>query len=377
MKLLFLSLSAGGGHAKAAESLVEYIESNNHDVQTLVIDTLKYINPMINKLVVGSYLSALKNTPKIYEKLYEIAENSDNLTDGNNPINRILSEKLRKLINDYYPDIIICTHPFPTQMVSDLKRRGKINFKIMSIVTDFIAHPIWLYPEVDFYIIADEGMKYDLISKGISPDVIYPYGIPVSSRFSVNYNRNQVRKHFGLKNMTTVLLMGGSLGFGDIEDVFLDLINSSLELQVVVVTGSNHKLKEEIEKYVDISSKPIKILSYTNQIPELMSVSDFIVTKPGGLTISEALVKNLPIILISPIPGQEEKNARFLLNMGAAVRIYEKDNIDIILKQLINNPKRLSHMIEMSKILGKPNAGKDIAQLINNKTDEKNGLVTI
>jgi processive 1,2-diacylglycerol beta-glucosyltransferase len=365
MNILFLSVSAGGGHMKAAEALKSYIEEKYPESRTMVLDSLKYINPILDKLIIGSYINTLKTTPKIYGKLYEIAETGDNLSEVSQNVNKILSYKIKRLIREFIPDLVVCTHPFPLQMATNLKKQGKIKTKIAAVLTDFIPHPFWLHDEVDAYIVAHSGMKFEMINKGIKEEIIYPLGIPVSKNFTQPLDKSQMRKELDLKDIPTVLIMGGSLGFGQMKDTFLTFLNTPKVLQLVVVTGKNTKLMRQVKKYSALSPKSVKIFGYTDKISELMSASDLIVTKPGGLTVSESLIKQLPMILISPIPGQEENNARFLQNSGVAARIYPKQNVEEVLYQLLDNPLRIRHMKEMAQHLARPNACEDIVKLFN------------
>ncbi|MGE5472933.1 MAG: MGDG synthase family glycosyltransferase [Ignavibacteriales bacterium] len=364
MNILFLSVSAGGGHMKAAEALKAYVEESFEGSKTILLDTLKYINPIINKLVIGGYLSTVQITPKLYGRLYDLAEAGENISEVSQIINRIISYKIKRLIRQFVPDVIVCTHPFTSQMVAKLKNQTNIHPKVVTILTDFIPHSFWLHDGVDAYIVAHPAMKYEMISKGIKEETIFPLGIPISKKFLEPLNKSEARNNLGLANKTTILLMGGSLGFGDIKEVFTGLAESRRDLQLIVVAGQNKELYKKIRKYSNRVDKVIKVFGYTDKIPELMSASDLLVSKPGGMTISEALVKKLPMVLISPIPGQEEKNARYLLNGGAAARLYPKQNIEEILYQVLDMPVRYNHMKEMCGHLAHPNACQDIGKLL-------------
>lgn len=364
MDVLFLSVSTGGGHLKAAQALKERIAQLYPLSRTLIVDTLKHVNPFIDKLIIGSYLKALKNSPQIYGKLYDISESGENIYDLSKTVNRILSFRIKRLIYDFDPSVIVCTHPFPLQMVVNLKLMHKVTIPTVAVITDYTAHSFWLHDNVDAYVVANNHMKYEMIDRGIFGDIIFPYGIPVSSDFLQRKNRLTLIKELGLDNKLTVLFMGGSLGYGEIKNNFLSILHCKKDLQIVVVTGSNTKLKGQLEACACGSSKKVLILSYTNRIADLMDISDFIITKPGGMTISEALVKELPIFLISPIPGQEERNAQYLVNNGAAVRIFDNDKLDNILLQIMDNTLRIRHMKEMAKHLAHPNATEDVIGLL-------------
>ncbi len=361
MKVLFLSVSVGGGHDKAAQNLKRYIETNYKDMHCLVMDALKEINPLIDKVVVGSYLGTLKASPKLYGKLYSFADTTNSVNDFSRQVNKLLSIKLHKLLKKFNPDVIVCTHPFPIEMWNILKNKRNIDIPTLAILTDYAPHSFWLYPNVDKYIIPHENLKYEMVEKGISEDRIASFGLPTDKIFCNPHSKSECLKILGLKDKPTILIMGGSLGFGNIETIFETLLPSLSDFQTIIVCGKNKKLYSKLEKY---NKGDVHILEFTNQIAYYMSVADILVTKPGGMTITEALNIGVPMALISPIPGHEEKNARFLLNQGAAISLSAEDSFIATLKQLIYNPTRLSNMKEMAKSLAKPNAQEDISELI-------------
>lgn len=365
MNILFLSVSIGAGHKKAAEALKEAVLNKYPNSKAVIIDTLKYISPIIDKVIVGGYLNTLKSTPQIYKKIYDISESRETVYGFSKSINNLMSFKLHKLITEYRPALIVCTHPFPLQMIANLKSKGKVSVPLAAVLTDFVIHPFWMHNEVNAYIVANEAMKYEMIKKGIKKDLIYPVGIPLSSKFIEKKLKNEVLEKLSFKeNIPTFLIMGGSLGFGKIKNIFISLLNLKNEVQIIVITGKNKKLKISLEAICKNRSN-IKILSFTNRVAEIMDISDFIITKPGGMTISEALVKKLPIIIISPIPGQEERNAHFLMNNGVAVNILENDDAELIISQLLDNPRRIAHMKEMAELLSKPNSSIDATNIFD------------
>ena len=368
MDILFLSVSAGGGHAKAAESIMNYVKKKYPDSRSLVVDTVKYISRILNKLVIGSYLNSLKSAPIIFEKIYNMAESGENLQDFSKTLNRLFSIKIGHLVKEFKPDAIICTHPFSLQMLSILKKRGKINVPVIGILTDFTYHPFWMYDYIDAYVVAHEYMKHEMVKKGIDSSIVYPYGLPVSNSFFISNDKTLLLKEFGLEDKLTVMLMGGSLGFGEVSSVYKTLLTNNIDLQVIVLTGRNSKLKKKLEAFTPNTDKKVLILGYTDRVSDLMQISDFLITKPGGMTIAEALIKEIPLIIMSPLPGQEQRNEQFIVNMGAAVTIEDTNNIDIVLYQIIENPIRIRHMKEMAKNLARPDAVKSIVNLVEKLT---------
>lgn len=373
MDILFLSISMGAGHMKAAEALKEYVESAWPGSRTMIVDTLKYANPIFDKLVVGGYLNTLKKTPQLYGKLYEIAGTGENINDLSKALNRMLSFKILQLIQDFNPSVIVCTHPFPMHMVSDLKEKSRIRTPIVAILTDMVVHSLWVHDNADAYIVANEYMKKELAGKGVPEETIHAFGIPVSPSFIRRSSRMELCRELGLQNRQTVLMMGGSLGFGEVQSTFVSLINASRDLQIIAITGTNEKLRKQLLDCCPEPKKHVHILGFTHRVADYMEVSDFIVTKPGGMTVSEALVKELPILIISPIPGQEEGNAHFLVNSGVAARLLPSDSIDSILSQIADNPLRLRHMKEMARFLARPDACSRIVSLLEDLTAKKAG----
>ncbi len=364
MKVLILYVSVGTGHMKAAEALKESIEKQFSGWSVDILDTLKYINPIVDKIVVGSYLGALKRSPGLYSRLYTASGTGTGIYDMSKALNRLLSFKLNSLINDYRPSAVVSTHPFPMQMLSSLKEKNKINIPTIAILTDYVVHSLCLDNGMDAFIVANDLMKTEMIARGIPGSIIFPYGIPVSPKFLTRVDKTKLKQELGLDNKFTVLVMGGGMGFGNIDSTMTSLLNCDIDLQIIAVTGTNQKLKNQLEQSAASSNKKVLILSYTDKINELMDISDLLITKPGGMTISEALVKGLPIFIISPIPGQEEGNASFLIRSGAANKIDDSAQLVSVLSQVANDPLTLKAMRENSKFLGKPHSANDIATLL-------------
>ncbi len=364
MKVLVLYVSVGTGHLKAAEALRESIEKQFYGWSVDVLDTLKYLNPIIDKVVVNSYLGTLKRSPKLYSKLYTASGKGTGIYDMSKAVNKLLAYRLKGLINDYKPSAIVCTHPFPMQMLSSLKEKNKLSIPTIAILTDHVVHSLWLDRGMDAFIVANEIMKAEMINRGIPSNIIFPYGMPVSPKFLTKVDRKSLLIELGLEDKFTVLVMGGGMGFGNIQSTMTSLLECNLDIQIIAVAGTNQKLKCQLDESVKNCSKKVLILSYTDRINELMDISDLLITKPGGMTVSEALVKGLPIFIISPIPGQEEGNANFLIRSGVASKIDNSSQLIDVLSQVASNPMALNTMRENSKFLGKPHSANDIATLL-------------
>ncbi|MDD2573576.1 MAG: glycosyltransferase [Bacillota bacterium] len=364
MDVLILSIAAGGGHMRAAQAVRDYMAKHNRNIGMEIVDWFKYINPVVDKVVIGSYMGTLKTSPALYGKLYDMAEKEEGLSDISLTINRLLALRMETLVAKNKPGIVLCTHPFPLEVVCYLKKKKGLDFQIISLLTDFSPHSFWLRDGVDYYIVPNEDLIYEMKWKGVREERIFPFGIPINERFTLQYDKKNVRKTLGLKNKTTLLLMGGSLGMGELKEVFTGLFGSSLDIQLIAVCGNNKKLKDSLEEVVSSSPGRGVIFGYTDEVPRLMAVSDLLITKPGGLTISEAMTMGLPIAIISPIPGQERRNARYLINSGMAVEFKRGDYLEGIISQLMASPVRLSHMREVAALKAKPGAAGDLCRFI-------------
>lgn len=280
--------------------------------------------------------------------------------------------KLKNLIKEKNPDLVISTHPFSSQMVSYLRRKGKIDCKLATILTDFAPHDQWLigHEYTDAFFVANNKMEEYLKNFGVEPSKIHVTGIPLSERFFQKFDKDKILSEFNLDKSKPVILFfgGGEFGLGKDRTVqILDaLIHNLPTTQIVAISGRNPKMNSAFKELVSTSNADdrVRVLDYTNQVPELMSISTIVVTKPGGLTTSESLASDLPLLVINPIPGQEEENAEFLEAHNVAVWLKKKDDPDTVIQELFSNPQKLKEMKQNSKLLAKKNSTKDICEII-------------
>lgn len=370
-KILIFYASYGGGHLNAAKSIKEYIDNNYNKCDTELIDCMKYINKPIEKITTAAYREMAKKIPWAWGKIYSDSQKGP-LAHITSRSNMIFAIKLLKLLREKKPDIVISTHPFGSQMCNYLKRKEKITCKIATIMTDFSPHDQWLvgHEYTDYFFVAHDKMKDYLKSKNISENKIFATGIPISSRFLKNYNKKEILDEFKLEeNKKTILFFGGGefgLGKTKTVQIFEDLVKNFDNIQIIAIAGKNEKMKLNFQNIVKNNNKEnsVKILEYTNKVPELMSISDLVVSKPGGLTTSESLASNLPMIIINPIPGQEEENAEFLEENGSGIWIRKHDSAYEIFKDLLSNYKKLETMKNNTKILEKKHSTENICKTI-------------
>lgn len=395
-KVLIMSASTGGGHNRAARAIEEELIKktvNGESIECKIVDSLKLVNTTMDKIISRGYEKSAIYTPNAYGRVYRLSESG--LVSKNefkdNMITTFMAKKFRKLLLDEKPDVIIGTHPFPMIALSTLKKQcshhaisntvfhSSLNDKfvsyfninqfptLISVLTDYTTHSTWIQNELDYYIVGHEYVKELLISEGVDSNKIKPLGIPVEKSFLQHRNRELVLSELGFdSSKLTVLLMGGSFGAGNIKETLEELININRDFQILVITGKNESLKEKLDKKLKLHNldKKVKVLGFTNKMNDILASIDVLVTKPGGLTTTEALLKDVPMIVPYYIPGQEEENLDFLCNCGSALRTTKKYSLSVLLKVLIDDSSRLEILKKNIKSIRKFNSSQNIANLV-------------
>lgn len=370
-KILIFYGSYGGGHLSAANNIKDYMEKNYGNCEIAMIDCIEYINKTINKITTTAYSEFSKHAHWIWKRIYSSSENGF-MSSFSNTFNQLMAKKLNQLIQEFNPDLIISTHPFSSQMCAILKQKKAINCLIATVMTDYIEHNQWfiLHEYIDFYFVAHNGMKESLIEKGVKGKKIFATGIPFSSRFLEEHDRNEIFKEYHLRPDKKTLLFfgGGAFGFGKkkLAVMLKTIIHHFPDLQIIAISGKNPKIKKCFDNIVEKNKCDdyVKVLSFTKEVHKLMQISDLVITKPGGLTTTESLVSSLPMIIINPIPGQEEENAAFVSQNGAGIWMKKGDHIEIILDKLLSSNEILSDMTKKANSLAKRNAIKDICNTL-------------
>lgn len=363
----------------AANAIKEYLREN--DCFAEVVDALEYINPILNKTVIETYEYIATKNPLIWKMLY----NSSNKKPFNKLINIITSfigKKLIPLIRERNPDIIITTHPFTTEMISNLKSESKVSVPFICVMTDYAPHRTWINEKVDAYIVANSNMIDPMVEMGVDPEKIYPFGIPVDDAFFSKMDKRKVLDELGFEqNIPVILIMAGSYGLANIEKIYSQLREIESKFQIIIITGKNKKLYDRMQKVLsnkhhskrhlilsklsNLTSKfnkskikifkkiinkkkqypkKTKIIYFTNEVNKYMLISDLIITKPGGLTVSESLASGLPMALYDAIPGQEEENEEFLVSNNMAIKLNTRESIKEQITHLLENPKILNSL---------------------------------
>lgn len=370
-KILIFYASYGGGHLSAANSIKDCLVSNYENIDVELIDCMKYINKPIEKITTTAYNEMAKKAPWAWGKIYSDSQKGP-LAHITTRSNQVFAIKLLRLLREKKPDLIISTHPFGSQMCSYLKRKGKITSKIATILTDFAPHDQWLVGSdyTDYFFVAHNKMKEYLISKNIPENKVFATGIPISNKFLETFNTSKILNSLGLKeNLKTILFFaGGKFGLGKSRtlEIFNTLVNDFNNIQVIAISGKNKKMYEEFNQIVKIANKTdfIKVFEFVNNVPELMAISDIVITKPGGLTTTESLVSGLPMIIINPIPGQEEENAQFLEHSNVGIWLKKQMNIAETISNFLSDDEKLKEMKENTKKISNRNSTKDICTIL-------------
>ena len=358
MKILILSITAGQGHHQAGLAISTYFENRGHSVVHL--DCYEYLSPAVKEFISNGYLMSTKYSPTLYGRFYRLAEKMDSMEQANfisKITNTIFRKKMSAFIDTTAPDAIICTHVFAAVLLSHLKEKG-LSLPTYGVITDFTIHPYWESTELDYYVVANEFLIPAALNKKIKKESIIPIGIPIFEKFAHKIPPEVARKRLEIENKNTILIMGGSMGFGNMIKTLNKLDKLEEDFQLITVCGNNLKLKENIDKLE--SDHKIYNFGYVSNVDLLMDASDCIITKPGGLTTSEALAKELPIIISKPIPGQEERNVEFLLNFGCGMKISKPIPAIEIISQLFLDKRKKEAVINNIKIIRKPNSVEDL-----------------
>ena len=363
MKILIFTASTGGGHKRAAAAIEQKIKSLSTETEVKVVDAMKAIGKVYDKTVCGGYHFMATKIPKVYGKCYKITDRKTLMYKAVMRSNTMMSNKLLDTINEFSPDIVIICHPFVTTMISKLIRQGKTNVKAISIITDYDAHRTYIVPNIEAYVLAEPQMCDKLINEyGVNKDLIHPLGIPIFDRFTEPFSKEEICKREGLDpELATVLLMAGSFGVTSVLEFYKQLAQKGKNMQFIVITGRNIKLFSHIEKLIDEmgTQDNTRLLYFVKNVEDYMHISDLIVTKPGGLTVTESLACGLPLAIYSAFPGQERDNADFLIKEKAAVLLDKKEGANQII-ELLNSPEKLAKMKEQCKKLFIANSAENI-----------------
>ncbi|MDL2224605.1 glycosyltransferase [Eubacteriales bacterium OttesenSCG-928-M02] len=356
-------MTAGEGHNACAKAALAALE--RADVDCRMEDMLLLHSRIVQRVFNGAYLFMLRRAPFLMKWMdsFLIGEKHPGRRKGiNGFIGKLFNKPVRRLIGEYQPDAIICTHVYGVLMLTNIRRKHGLEAPLIGINTDFALQSLWDDTEADYIVLAAEGLTHACVKRGMKEERLWVTGLPIQARFQEKVEKRTAREQLGIRDMPTILIMSGSMGYGDLPKVIKRLDSLPMEVQMLVVCGKNEKLKGQLE---ELSTRnPLVVYGFVDNIPLLMDGADLMLTKPGGLSTSECLAKGLPLVMMDPIPGLEERNALFLLAQGAGILSTKQFPPDEAVYQLLKDPERTEQILARQAVLGKPAAADELVHRI-------------
>ena len=373
-RVLFLSITAGQGHNSASKAVAGYLQEQGAECK--ILDTYTYLNKIIGKSYDKGYTVLARYNPKSLEKL--CAKNEK--VNGTAAMKRyfpfvfadLSKKKMSKYIERYQPDVIVCPHVLTCILITQLRKDGLISRDIpcLGIITDYTLHIFWENMDIDYFVTGADFMTVDFARKGIPAEKILPFGIPVQGKFEQHMEKSEARKKLALKDMETILVLSGGMGMGKMAAAVKELVEFCPQFQVVVVCGSNQTMEKKLKDFA-ADKENVLILGYTTNIDEYMDAADLVYTKPGGLTTTEALTKDKPLMLMSPLPGVEEANLAYFSNHSLACFTNTYMPGSLAIELLLADKERLETMRIARQKMVKHNSAKNLGDYILNLIEEK------
>jgi processive 1,2-diacylglycerol beta-glucosyltransferase len=372
-KILLLSVSAGAGHVRVAEAIrSRAVDAYGGDVDAIHLDALAYVTPRLRKLYADLYISLVKRAPSLWSHVYKLTDEAspDGWANGlRRRVERHDSKALIREIAAIEPDAIVCTHFLPAELLAHQVAAGQLNCPVWVQVTDFDLHRMWVHRKMAGYFAANEEVAFRMRGQGIPPEAIHVTGIPIMPAFSQPLDRVECARGIGIDpESTTLLLMGGGAGLGGLAAVTRRLLELPGRFQLIVLAGKNTAELAALEGLAVSHRGRLAVQGYTNQVERLMACTDLVITKPGGSTTAECLAMGLPMIVHAAIPGQEERNANFLLEHGAALKAFDLATLEYRIRYLLAHPTRLKDMRDKARALGRPYAAARVLDAVLGKT---------
>lgn len=346
LRVLVFSATYGAGHVRAAEALIEAIQSKVPSADITHVDSMAYISKTLNKVIKNTYIEVIKHTPHLWGKFYYRTSKISPHSVLQRLLNIIGRHEFLSYIQSLRPDIIICTYPVIAGVLARLRMQGTLQIPLATVVTDYAVHTQWIHHGVDLYFVGNQDVYNGLVDRGIDPQRIHITGIPVSPRFEQPLDRQEISARLNLHlDRPVFLIMGGVYGvLGGAKKLCRILAESEVPVQSIVVCGRDEKLYKSLDGIIAEAKNPIHRFGFVRNVEDLMTVSDIIITKAGGLTVSESLTKCLPMLIFKPIPGQEEENAHFVQKIGAGKVLESEEDLETIIHDLLIHPQEIERM---------------------------------
>ena len=361
-KVTIFSAAAGAGHIRAADALVSAFQARG--IESNQVEVLKYTNRVFRSVYSDLYKELVNKRPGLLGWVYDSLDHPWKYQKRRLALDMLSSGRLVKLLLKEKPEIAICTHFLPAEILVYLRKKKMIDVPIGVVVTDIDAHAMWLYKDIDWYFVATEETKVYMSALGVPEQTIHVTGIPIDPVFSEERSKRDARQQLGLDpDLTTLLVSAGGFGMGPVEALLQALLEIRHPVQIAVICGRNPELEQRLKK-LRHTSHPVKIIGFTTEMEKWMAAADLLVGKAGGLTSAEALARGLVMIIVNPIPGQEERNTDHFLEEGVAIRCNNVPALAFKIDRLLSDKERFSKMQQSAKSLAKPHAARDIASIV-------------
>lgn len=360
-KVLILSASVGNGHTRAAQALEKAFSARGIAGEVRHEDVLDFTNPLFRRLYSNAYIDLVNNAPEVLGWMYDQLDEPWKNEKRRLFLDKLNTQPLVKMVRAYQPDWIVCTHFLPSEVISDLKRKGKLECPQAIVVTDLDMHAMWLCRHYEHYFVAIDETKEYLRTLGFDTKTVTVTGIPIDPVFGEKRDRAEVCEKLGLDAaLPTIIVSAGGFGVGKMDALLRSLESVGRPVQVLAMCGRNEELKNRLARFPAADGFRVVPVGYTTEMDEYMSASDLVVGKPGGLTTCEALAKGLVFVIVNPIPGQEERNSDHLLENGAAIRCNNPATMGFKIGRLLDDGDRLATMRANALRMARPNAAFDI-----------------
>ena len=371
-RIVILSVSAGSGHVRAAQALQAAANSWYPDVEVVHIDLMELVPKLFRTIYTETYVKIIEQHPALWGYLYDKTDGDkidSSLSRLRRAIENLNTRKLKNALNDIAPDHVICTHFLPAQLLSRRIRKGKFDKPVWVQVTDFDVHALWIHKGMSGYFAAHDELAWRISQRGIPAENILVTGIPIMPVFTGLLSRTECSQEFGLDpTRKTLLLMAGGSGLGNSVKLAERLLAMDGDFQIVAIAGNNDKQLKKLNSLAERYPTRLFPLGFINTIERVMAASDLVITKPGGLTTSECLAMGLPMIIVSPIPGQEERNSDFLLEHGVALKACDTNALAWRVDLLLNEPERLTMMREEARLISRPDSARKVLDHVLGRT---------
>lgn len=367
-RIAILHATAGSGHKSAALAIAHALGAQAPGATVREVDTLIFASRFYRTTYSQGYTAMASRAPRLWGALYQLwAQQPVNRSAGPARLafDRLSLLRLVRVVEREAPDAIVCTHFLPIEALAPRRGAGRLRAPLYCVITDFTAHPLWAYPHVDRYFVASDQVAAELHGHGVPRERIEVTGIPVDPRFAQMHGQSEARAHFNLDpRKPVVLVMGGGSGVGPMAELAQKLGNLALQPQVVVICGTNARLLQQVRALEASTNGRVRAMGFTLEVDQLLEAADVVVSKAGGLTCSEALIKHTPLVVFRPTPGQEVANADYLEAGGAAVHAGSVDEVASTVSGWLADPAQREKVRECAGRLARPTAAADIARRV-------------